>query len=90
MPKGNISERFLAWKQKSKSIVELFTSISVVLRSEYSIFSRDFENKTPEENAAAAETSLSIQEILKIENIIAKYPNTGKRDGESAMKMVNI
>ena len=43
-----------------------------------------------EQNAVAADTNLSNQEILEIENIIAKYPNTGERYGESAMKMVNI
>ena len=48
------------------------------------------KRKYLEQNAGAADTSLSNQEILEIENIIAKYPNTGERYGESAMKMVNI
>ena len=42
-----------------------------------------------EQNANAVDVVLSEGEILEIESIISRYPNTGDRYGEAAMKMVN-
>jgi len=47
------------------------------------------KRKYLEQNATAVDIVLSEAEILEIENIIAKYPNTGDRYGETALKMVN-
>lgn len=47
------------------------------------------KRKYLEQNANAVDVILSENEILEIENIIAKYPNIGDRYGESALKMVN-
>ncbi|HZK95394.1 MAG TPA: aldo/keto reductase [Prolixibacteraceae bacterium] len=47
------------------------------------------KRKYLEQNANAVDVILSKNEILEIESIIAKYPNTGDRYGESALKMVN-
>ena len=47
------------------------------------------KRKYLEQNANAVDIVLSSSEILEIESIIAKYPNTGERYGETAMKMVN-
>jgi len=48
------------------------------------------KRKYLEQNAEAVDILLSKNEIIEIESIIAKYPNTGDRYGEIAMKMVNI
>ncbi|HSL86223.1 MAG TPA: aldo/keto reductase, partial [Bacteroidales bacterium] len=42
-----------------------------------------------EQNAKAVEIVLEPSEIKAIEAIIARYPNTGERYGESGMKLVN-
>ncbi len=42
-----------------------------------------------EQNAAAAETELSKEDLAKIETILKKYPDTGARYTEGAMKLVN-
>jgi aryl-alcohol dehydrogenase-like predicted oxidoreductase len=42
-----------------------------------------------EQNAKAIEIVLDSSEIQAIEEIIASYPNTGERYGESGMKLVN-
>ncbi|MFO7574253.1 MAG: aldo/keto reductase [Bacteroidales bacterium] len=42
-----------------------------------------------EQNAKAVEIVLESSEIKAIEAIIARYPNTGERYGESGMKLVN-
>jgi aryl-alcohol dehydrogenase-like predicted oxidoreductase len=42
-----------------------------------------------EQNALAVDLALSDSEVIEIENIISKYPNTGERYSEAAMKMVN-
>jgi aryl-alcohol dehydrogenase-like predicted oxidoreductase len=47
------------------------------------------KRKYLEQNANAIDVILSEAEILEIESIIAKYPNTGDRYGEAALKMVN-
>lgn len=47
------------------------------------------KRKYLEQNADAVHISLNKKEISEIESIIARYPNTGERYGESAMKMVN-
>ncbi len=47
------------------------------------------KRKYLEMNAQAVDMELNSSEILEIEAIIAKYPNTGERYPESAMKMVN-
>ena len=47
------------------------------------------KRKYLEQNANAIDVLLNKNEILEIESIIAKYPNTGDRYGESALKMVN-
>ncbi len=47
------------------------------------------KRKYLEQNANALDVILSEGEILEIESIIAKYPNTGDRYGEAALKMVN-
>jgi aryl-alcohol dehydrogenase-like predicted oxidoreductase len=41
------------------------------------------------ENAASADITLSKADMQDIEAILAKYPNTGMRYGEGAMKLVN-
>lgn len=47
------------------------------------------KRKYLEQNANAVDVILSPDEIIEIESIIAKYPNTGDRYGEAALKMVN-
>jgi len=47
------------------------------------------KRKYLEQNANAVDVILSEGEILEIESIIARYPNTGDRYGEAALKMVN-
>lgn len=47
------------------------------------------KRKYLEMNAQAVDIDLSVDDVLEIERIIAKYPNTGERYPESAMKMVN-
>jgi len=47
------------------------------------------KRKYLEQNANAVDVVLSEGEILEIESIISRYPNTGDRYGEAAMKMVN-
>ena len=42
------------------------------------------------ENAAAVDLELAAQDLQDIQTIIAKYPNTGMRYGEGALKLVNI
>lgn len=42
-----------------------------------------------EQNAAAAETELSKEDLAQIETILKKYPDTGARYTEGAMKLVN-
>lgn len=42
-----------------------------------------------EENAAAIDVSLSDGEMQEIEALLLKYPNTGERYSEGAMKLVN-
>ncbi|MBM3420108.1 MAG: aldo/keto reductase [Bacteroidetes bacterium] len=42
-----------------------------------------------EENARAVEIALNRSDINEIEDIIARYPNTGERYGEAGMKLVN-
>jgi len=41
------------------------------------------------ENAASVDIELSAADMLDIQNIIGKYPNTGMRYGEGALKLVN-
>lgn len=47
------------------------------------------KRKYLEQNADAVNISLNNKEISEIESIVARYPNTGERYGEAAMKMVN-
>jgi len=47
------------------------------------------KRKYLEQNAKAVDITLSKDEIIEIESIITKYPNTGDRYGEAALKMVN-
>ncbi len=42
------------------------------------------------ENAAVVDVDLTNEDLKEIEDILAKYPNTGQRYGEANMKMVNI
>jgi aryl-alcohol dehydrogenase-like predicted oxidoreductase len=42
-----------------------------------------------EQNAEAVDISLEPSEIIAIEEIILRFPNTGERYGESGMKLVN-
>lgn len=48
------------------------------------------KRKYLEMNAKAIDVELNANDVIEIEKIIAKYPNTGERYPESAMKMVNI
>jgi len=41
------------------------------------------------ENAASVDIELSAGDLKEIQNIISKYPNTGMRYGEGALKLVN-
>jgi len=41
------------------------------------------------ENAAATEIALSKEDLQNIEDLLARYPNTGERYNEGSMKMVN-
>jgi aryl-alcohol dehydrogenase-like predicted oxidoreductase len=41
------------------------------------------------ENAAATEIALSKDDLQNIEDLLARYPNTGERYNEGSMKMVN-
>jgi aryl-alcohol dehydrogenase-like predicted oxidoreductase len=41
------------------------------------------------ENAAAADIQLTQTDLEKIEKVISKYPDTGKRYGEGSLKLVN-
>lgn len=47
------------------------------------------KRKYIELNVQAIDVELNSREVTEIENIIAKYPNTGERYPEAAMKMVN-
>lgn len=47
------------------------------------------KRKYLEENALAVDIQLSTEELQTIENIVAKYPNTGARYSEGALKLVN-
>ncbi len=47
------------------------------------------KRKYLEENAAAVDITLSAEDLAEIENILARYPNIGKRYGEGALKLVN-
>ncbi len=41
------------------------------------------------ENAASVDIELSVDDLQEIQTIISKYPNTGMRYGEGALKLVN-
>lgn len=47
------------------------------------------KRKYLELNASAVDVELSNNDIIEIENIIAKYPDTGERYPEAALKMTN-
>lgn len=47
------------------------------------------KRKYLEENAGALEVKLSAGELQTIDELVARYPNTGERYSEGAMKMVN-
>lgn len=47
------------------------------------------KRKYLEENAAAADISLTQEELQSIEDLLSKYPITGQRYSEISMKMVN-
>lgn len=47
------------------------------------------KRKYLEENAAAVDIDLSKGELQEIEDLIEKYPDTGKRYGEGALKLVD-
>ena len=47
------------------------------------------KRKYLEQNAKAVDITLGKDEIIEIESIITKFPNTGERYGEAALKMVN-
>lgn len=47
------------------------------------------KRKYLEENAAAADITLSKGELQAIEEVVSKYPDTGKRYSEGGMKLVN-
>lgn len=47
------------------------------------------KRKYLEQNAQAVDVTLNENEIAKIESIIARYPNTGERYTEAALKMVD-
>jgi aryl-alcohol dehydrogenase-like predicted oxidoreductase len=47
------------------------------------------KRKYLEQNAAAVSIILNGSEIAAMDRIIAKYPDTGERYGESGMKLVN-
>jgi aryl-alcohol dehydrogenase-like predicted oxidoreductase len=47
------------------------------------------KRKYLEENAAAVNVELTGEDKANIETLLAKYPNTGARYGEGAMKLVN-
>jgi aryl-alcohol dehydrogenase-like predicted oxidoreductase len=47
------------------------------------------KRKYLEENAGAIDVTLSIADLSEIDELVARYPNTGERYSEGAMKMVN-
>lgn len=47
------------------------------------------KRKYLELNASAVDVELSNNDIIEIESIIAKYPDTGERYPEAALKMTN-
>lgn len=47
------------------------------------------KRKYLEENAGAVDVDLSKQDLVAIDDLIAKYPDTGARYSEGAMKLVN-
>jgi aryl-alcohol dehydrogenase-like predicted oxidoreductase len=47
------------------------------------------KRKYLEENAGAVDVVLTAQDLQEIEALLRKYPNTGKRYSEGAMKLVN-
>jgi len=47
------------------------------------------QRKYLEENAGAVDIQLNKADLQKIENVINKYPDVGKRYGEGALKLVN-
>jgi aryl-alcohol dehydrogenase-like predicted oxidoreductase len=47
------------------------------------------QRKYLEENAAAVDIQLSKQDLEKIEAVVNKYPDTGKRYSEGSLKLVN-
>lgn len=48
------------------------------------------KRKFLELNSKAVDVTLNLNEINEIENIVLKYPNTGDRYPEAAMKMINL
>lgn len=42
-----------------------------------------------EDNAGAVDVTLSNADLIAIDELVARYPNTGERYGEGAMKLVN-
>jgi aryl-alcohol dehydrogenase-like predicted oxidoreductase len=47
------------------------------------------KRKYLEENAGALDVNLSTDDLKTIDDLVARYPNTGERYSEGAMKMVN-
>ena len=47
------------------------------------------KRKYLEENAAAVDITLTQQDLQNIENLLAKYPDVGKRYSDGALKLVN-
>jgi aryl-alcohol dehydrogenase-like predicted oxidoreductase len=47
------------------------------------------KRKYLEENAGAIDVTLSIADLSEIDGLVARYPDTGERYSEGAMKMVN-
>jgi aryl-alcohol dehydrogenase-like predicted oxidoreductase len=47
------------------------------------------KRKYLEENAAAVDIPLSVDELSEINRVLLKYPDVGQRYGEGSMKLVN-
>ena len=61
--------------------------IDAMMKKDY--FSQWLGIERLEENAAAADITLSKGELQNIEAVIKRYPNVGQRYSDGALKMVN-
>ncbi|XZF14890.1 aldo/keto reductase [Chitinophagaceae bacterium MMS25-I14] len=86
----NLAKEFAAFAQE-KNITPAQLALAWVLAQGEDIIPIPGTKKVKylEENAASVDVTLTAQDLQRVEDLLAKYPNTGERYPEAAMQMVN-